>query len=348
MVKYCILILCLFNCSCKRESNTQITPPVIVSDTGFTNPLLSSGPDPWVVQKDTNYYFTHTTGINLVIYKTSRMSDLKNAVIKTIWSPPASGAYSHDIWAPELHYLQNKWYLYFAADSGSNNSHRIFVLENDSADPMSDNWTLKGKVTDVSDKWAIDPSVFEYKNQLYMLWSGWPGNTNGEQNIYIAKMSDPLTISSDRVLISSPTYDWEKAGAPPTVNEGPEMLMNSQGNLFITYSASGCWTDNYCLGLLSLKENGDLMNASDWNKTATPIFSTFASGGAFSPGHNSFFKSRDGTEDWILYHANSTAGQGCGNSRSPRMQKFTWNVDGTPNFGIPVSINVTLKKPSGE
>jgi len=126
------------------------------------------------------------------------------------------------------------------------------------------------------------------------------------------------------------------------------MLMNSQGNLFITYSASGCWTDNYCLGLLSLKENGDPMNASDWNKTATPVFNTFASGGAFSPGHNSFFKSRDGTEDWILYHANSTAGQGCGNSRSPRMQKFTWNVDGTPNFGIPVSINVTLKKPSGE
>ncbi len=348
MLKYSFLILYLFAFSCKRESNAQVTPPVIAADTGFTNPLLSSGPDPWVIQKDTNYYFTHTTGVSLVIYQTSKMSDLKNAVIKTIWSPPVTGAYSKDIWAPELHYLQNKWYMYFAADSGSNNSHRIFVLENDSQDPMSDNWTFKGKVTDVSDKWAIDATVFEYKNQLYMLWSGWQGNTNGEQDIYIAKMSDPVTISSNRVLISSPTYDWEKMGAPPTVNEGPEFLMNSKGNVFITYSASGCWTDNYCLGLLSLKENGDPMNITDWNKTATPVFTSFASGGAFAPGHNGFFKSRDGTEDWIIYHANSTAGQGCGNSRSPRMQKFTWNVDGTPNFGAPVSINVVLKKPSGE
>jgi GH43 family beta-xylosidase len=222
------------------------------------------------------------------------------------------------------------------------------VLENSSADPMSDNWVLKGKVADSSDKWAIDATVFQYNDQLYMLWSGWQGNTNGEQDIYIAKMSDPFTISSGRVLISSPTYDWEKMGAPPTVNEGPEMLENKSGNVFITYSASGCWTDNYCLGLLTLKHGGDPMNPSDWTKTATPVFSTLASAGAFAPGHNSFFKSRDGTEDWLLYHANSSPGLGCGNSRSPRMQKFIWNVDGSPDFGTPAAINTIIKKPSGE
>jgi GH43 family beta-xylosidase len=90
------------------------------------------------------------------------------------------------------------------------------------------------------------------------------------------------------------------------------------------------------------------MNPSDWTKTATPVFSTLASAGAFAPGHNSFFKSRDGTEDWLLYHANSSPGLGCGNSRSPRMQKFTWNADGSPDFGTPAAINTIIKKPSGE
>jgi GH43 family beta-xylosidase len=30
------------------------------------------------------------------------------------------------------------------------------------------------------------------------------------------------------------------------------------------------------------------------------------------------------------------------------MQKFTWNGDGTPNFGEPVPINTSIKKPAGE
>ncbi|MDR3734590.1 MAG: family 43 glycosylhydrolase [Acidobacteriaceae bacterium] len=55
----------------------------------------------------------------------------------------------------------------------------------------------------------------------------------------------------------------------------------------------------------------------------------------FRTGHNGFFKSLDGKEDWIIYHANSAPGQGCGATRSPRIQRFTWNPDGTPNFGIP-------------
>ncbi len=118
--------------------------------------------------------------------------------------------------------------------------------------------------------------------------------------------------------------------------------------MFLVYSASGCWTDDYALGLLTLKEGGDPLNASDWTKTPAPVFTKKPSGSAFGPGHSSFFKSADGTEDWILYHANSTAGQGCGDARNPRMQKFTWNADGTPNFGEPVSINTGIKKPSGE
>jgi len=68
----------------------------------------------------------------------------------------------------------------------------------------------------------------------------------------------------------------------------------------------------------------------------------------FAPGHNSFFKSPDGKEDWILYHANSEPGQGCGKHRSPRAQKFTWNADGTPHFGEPVKEGMVLAVPSNK
>lgn len=335
------LILATLNCSTK----TSVVAPV--KDTTFSNPLLSSGPDPWVIQKDTNYYYTHTFGNRIGLYVTGKMSALSNAPLTSIWSPPATSPYSRNLWAPEIHYLQGKWYVYFAADDGNNASHRMYVIENSSSNPLKGSWEFKGKIADPADKWAIDGSVLELNGKMYFIWSGWEGDLNGRQDIYIAKMSNPWTIEGNRVMISSPSYDWEKIGSP-SVNEGPEAIKNSKGKLFLTYSASGCWTDDYSLGLLTLKDGGDPMNAADWSKLPAPLFTKAPGNGAFGPGHNSFFKSRDGKEDWILYHANSSAGQGCSGARNPRMQRFTWNADGTPNFGQPVPINIRMRKPGGE
>lgn len=350
-LKLSIILLSFLVNACGKGSsgNTSAPPPVKPADTTFINPILPGGPDPWVIQKDSTYYYMNTLGNRLAIYATHKMSELSTAKSTTIWTPPVTGPYSKEIWAPELHNFQGKWYMYFAADDGNNDNHRIYVLENDDADPLSAGWVFKGKIADsTADRWAIDASAFEYNGQLYLIWSGWQGTTNGEQDIYIAKMSDPVTLQGKRVLISSPTQSWEKAGAPPVVNEGPEALVNPSGQLFLTYSASGCWTDNYCLGLLTLRPGGDPLNPADWTKSANPVFSTASANGAYAPGHNGFFVSRDGKQNWLLYHANSLAGQGCGDARNPRMQSFTWNTDGTPNFGIPVKINTPLAKPSGE
>ncbi len=349
VLKYFFSILIFFAASCKKHSSVSSAPPPPPSDSTFTNPLLSSGPDPWVVEKDSTYYYTNTLGNRVAIYTTTKMSELDKASAVTIWSPPSATLYSKEIWAPEIHFIQGKWYAYFAADDGNNNNHRIYALENDAQNPTSDSWSFKGKIADTAtDKWAIDPSIFEYNGQLYLLWSGWPGDVNIEQDIFIAKMKDPLTMDGGRVMISSPVNSWEKSGAPPTVNEGPEALINNNGKLFIVYSSSGCWTDDYNLGLLTLKDGGNPLNPADWIKSSAPVFSTNADHGAFGPGHCSFFKSKDGKQDWILYHANPGAGLGCGNSRNPRMQPFTWHTDGSPDFGTPVNINSQLIKPSGE
>jgi GH43 family beta-xylosidase len=319
----------------------------------FTNPILPSGADPWITYKNGYYYYTNTLGDSLIIWKTKDIADLRNSPKKTIWIPPTGKSYSREIWAPEIHFYDNKWYMYFAADDGKNRNHRLYVLENPSADPLLGTWTFKGPLAEASNKWAIDGSVFRYKKQLYLIWSGWEGDENGEQDIYIAKMKNPWTVDGKRVKISSPQYDWEKVGDlhdannPPhvNVNEGPEVLVHDN-KIHLIYSASGCWTDDYSLGMMTASANADLLDPKSWKKLPKPVFTQSKENSVYAPGHNSFFKSPDGKEDWILYHANSKPGCGCGGQRSPRMQMFTWNKDNTPNFGLPVKTGVEIAAPS--
>ncbi len=319
----------------------------VVQTNTFTNPLLLSGPDPWVAQKDDWYYVTHTTGKNLRLYRTRSMSDLGTAEFKTVWSPPSTGMNSRQIWAPELHYLQGKWYFYYAADDGRNENHRMWVLENSSQDPFEGTWIDKGELELPDDKWAIDGTVFQQNGQLFFLWSGWEGDVNVQQNIYIAKLSNPWTAEGDRVMLSEPEFAWEKNGGTPSINEGPQFLRKDD-KMFIVYSASGCWMDDYALGMLTAPVIANPLDPASWTKHPQPVFEKNVSGQAFGPGHNSFFTSPDGKEDWIIYHANPQSGQGCGGKRSPRMQRFQWTADGLPDFGKPASLGSSLSIPSGE
>lgn len=320
----------------------------------FTNPILPSGADPFSFYKDGYYYYTHTLGNRIGLWKTKSIADLSNATHKTVYTPPPGTMWSKSLWAPEIHFINGRWYIYYAADNGVNENHRMYVLENKNADPMQGGWEWKGKIADSSDKWAIDGNVFEYKKQLYMVWSGWEGDVNGQQNIYIARMKDPLSISGERVCISRPFYDWETHGRltdannPPqvNVNKGPQALMHGD-KLHIVFSASGCWTDHYSLGLLTFNGKEDLLDSTAWKKKPAPIFTQSPGNAVFAPGHNSFFKSPDGKQDWILYHANDQPGQGCGRHRSPRAQPFSWNEAGEPVLGEPVKTGVALAIPAG-
>src|SRR5579862_8054249 len=214
---------------------------VAYSQKTFTNPLLPSGPDPWTIYENGYYYYTNSTGSNITIWKTKNIAYLSTAEKKVVWTPPKTGPYSKELWAPEIHFFQGKWYIYFAADSGNNNDHRLYVLENTSADPLQGEWIMKGKLTTPDDKWSIDASAIELKGKLYLIWSGWPGDTNGEQDIYIAQMKNPWTIEGKRTRVSKPQYDWELNGDlhtnhDPThvsVNEGPEFLLHGNKIFFI-------------------------------------------------------------------------------------------------------------------
>lgn len=325
----------------------------IAGEDTFTNPLLPSGADPWCIYKDGYYYYTNTTQNNIKIWKTKNIAKLATAENKIVFTPPKKGPYSKEIWAPEIHFLQGKWYIYFAADSGRNVDHRLWVLENSSPDPLQGEWVMKGQLTTPDDKWSIDGSVYEHNDSLYLMWSGWEGDKNGAQHIYISRMSNPWTTIGNRVRLSTPELEWETHGdlnnpddvPHVNVNEGPQILKN-KNNLYLIYSASGCWTDFYALGMLSISADSNIMRASAWKKNPQPVFRQNRENAVYAPGHNSFFKSADGKEDWILYHANDKPGQGCGRDRSPRAQKFQWKSNGEPDFGEPVPRGVRLEIPS--
>ncbi len=321
----------------------------------FTNPLKPGGPDPWVLQTGGWYYYMNTTGRDLTLWRTHNLADLGTAEKKIIFTPPTGTGYAKEIWAPEIHRLDNKFYVYFAADSARNLSHRIWVIENTAADPFTGTWTVKGKIGDRNDHWAIDLSVFDFRGKRYAVWSGWEGSKNGQQDIFISQMTNPWTLKrGKRVKISSPTYEWEqhgemsaegvKNGEPVRilVNEGPEPLQHD-GRLFVVYSANACWLD-YCLGLLTYKGKGSLLNAKNWTKSPTPVFTQAPENGVFAPGHGGFFVDGKG-QDWMIYHANPTSTDGCGNKRAPHIQPFTWNADGSPNFGRPMA-KVPMAAPS--
>lgn len=340
-----IVLLCSVFALCKKkEENNSINPPPPSSRT-FTNPLVT-GSDPWVVQRDTTYYYTHTLGNRIALWRTNRMSALANASRDEVYFPVGQGTHSANIWAPELHLLDDKWYVYYTAGAGPDSTQRIWVFENESSDPFQGQWVDKGKfVTGDTDMWSIDATIMEYNGDRYALWSGRPDLLKQQQNIYISRMADPYSSVGEPVLLSLPEFEWEKNG---DVNEAPQIVKGPKGEVVLFYSASGCWTDEYCIGMLSLSEGGNPLSPDDWIKSDKPVFVKKPSSMAYGPGHNAFFKSRNNEEYWMIYHANSNTGEGCGEMRNVRMQRFTWTDDGVPQLGEPVAPGSALEVPGGE
>jgi GH43 family beta-xylosidase len=309
----------------------------------FTNPLLPSGADPWVAQRDGWYYYTNTLGDRIELWKTRDMARLAEASPVTVWRAPAQGPNSKSVWAPELHYLHGKWYLYYSAADRTHDddAHRhSFVLENASADPTQSEWVDKGMLQ--TDHNGIDGTVFELRGRLYFVYSAYIGD---HSDLIIAAMRNPWTLSKPQVDIAHPTDAWEMQGGRKIL-EGPEFLQGPSGRMFLTYSASACWSDDYALGLLTARADADPMLPSSWTKSAQPAFAQSPQNGVYAPGHNGFFKSPDGKQDWIIYHANSGPGWRCDSRRAPRIQPFHWRGDGTPDFGVPVKAASPMAAPS--
>ncbi|MFZ6756123.1 family 43 glycosylhydrolase [Undibacterium sp. Ji50W] len=315
----------------------------------FNNPLVKNRADPHIsLHEDGYYYFTATVPEydRIELRRARSINDLGTADAKVIWSKHASGPMSHHIWAPELHFIQGKWYVYFTAGRAEAIwDIRLYVLENSSANPLEGEWIERGQLKTGRESFSLDATTFALAGQRYLVWTQRdPAPDKKNTNIYLAKMDTPLSITGPVALLSRPDYDWEKVKYE--VNEAPAVLIRN-GRVFITYSASAT-DENYCMGLLSASADAGLLDSKVWQKSTQPVFKTNAANAQYGPGHNSFTTTPDGKTDVLIYHARDYR-EIKGDSlydpnRHTRAQVFYWRADGTPDFGAPGAATINLGK----
>lgn len=304
---------------------------------------------------------TFTKGSNITLYRSKTLTNWRSAEQKAIFVPPPGKDYSTDLWAPEIHKIDNRWYVIFTADPNNDTPppqvdqlctfncpavhHRMYVLQSSGADIWSSKYAFKSQLN-TFDQFAIDGTYFQHPSGLYHIYSCWYDTYQSwPANLCITKLSNPWTVVSnvtERTIISVPTNPWEKTPYGRTSNdrlssnEGPQQLISRKtGQHYVIYSAARSDNPNYCLGQLALKEEGDPMNAEDWIKNNEGcVFYQDKKNQASGVGHASFVKSMDGKEDWIVYHGMRDPWNGW-SARTIRTQKFTWNSDGSPKFPRP-------------
>ncbi|MFI7319858.1 family 43 glycosylhydrolase [Streptomyces venezuelae] len=307
----------------------------------YANPLVRQRADPHIHRHtDGRYYFTATAPeYDRIILRRSRtLRGLATAEEAVVWRKHASGDMGAHIWAPEIHHIDGKWYLYFAAAPADDVwKIRMWVLENPHRDPFQGTWTEKGRIVTAWDTFSLDATTFTHRGSRYLAWAQYEPGMDNNTAVFLSRMADPWTLTGPQVRLTTPEYDWECVGFK--VNEGASVIQRN-GRVFMTYSASA--TDaNYCLGLLTADAGSDLLDAASWRKSPRPVFTSNERTGQYGPGHNSFTVAEDGRTDVLVYHARQykdiTGDPLNDPNRHTRVQRLGWKPDGTPDFGVPVA-----------
>ena len=303
----------------------------------FNNPIAMQRADPHVWKAaDGTYYFIATVPEydRIEIRKSKTINGIRDAQPVVLWRKHDKGVMGNHIWAPELHRIDGKWYIYFAAGSAEDKwAIRKFALSNPSEDPTKGEWKEEGQIVSKRDQFSLDATTFEHKGQRYMIWVDRASSKEVNTGLYIAKMTSPTTLDEKQVVISQPEYAWERQGH--NVNEAPAVIIRN-GKVFVTFSASA--TDaNYAIGLLWADANSDLLDSASWHKLTKPVFYSNQGVKRFGPGHNSFIKGEDGKTDVMIYHARNykeIKGEPLYDpNRHTRARVLKWTKDGMPDFG---------------
>ncbi|MBD8632690.1 MAG: glycoside hydrolase family 43 protein [Massilia sp.] len=306
-------------------------------------PLIEQRADPYIYKHtDGYYYFTASVPLydRIELRRATTIAGLATAPTVDAWHKPETGPYSELVWAPELHFNDGAWYVYFAAAPSraikdALFQHRMYAIRNRHANPLEGEWEFMGQVDTGIDSFCLDATTFTHKGTLYYLWAQKDPAIEGNSNLYIAPMKTPWQIEGAPILLSKPEHDWETIGF--WVNEGPSVLRRN-GKIFISYSASA--TDhNYAMGLLWADEDADLLDPHSWTKSAQPVLRTCYDHGVYGPGHNSFTLAEDNDTVMLVYHARTyteIVGDPLWNpDRHTFVKPLRWDDQGMPVFGRP-------------
>ncbi len=299
--------------------------------------------DPYVYrQTDGTYYFTASVPAydRIVLRRANELAALADAPETVVWRRHASGPMSCHIWAPELHRIDGKWYLYFSAGH-SEDIWRIrpYVLVCEGDDPLTCRWRELGPLRSAEEDafsfraFSLDATVFAHRGRRYCVWAEKVGVGRQISNLYIAEMAAPDRMKTAQVMLSTPDYAWERVGF--WVNEGPAFVRHGE-RVFLTYSASDTGTA-YCVGMLSANGDANLLDPASWTKSRVPVLAGSEALGVYGPGHNTFTTDASGN-DIMVFHAR-TAPETGGNplydsGRHAMLLRVRWSAAGEPVFSL--------------
>lgn len=305
-------------------------------------PLIPQRADPHIF-KHTDGYFYFTGSIpmygGIELRRATTIEGLTNAEPKIVWTKPETGPYSELIWAPEIHFNQGAWYVYFAAAPSREIKddlfqHRMYAIKCSGDNPVDGDWEFCGQIDTGIDTFCLDATTFTHNDVLYYVWAQKGPGIKGNSNLYIAPMKTPVAIKGEPVMLTKPEFDWETIGF--WVNEGPSVLKKN-GKIFITYSGSAT-DENYAMGMIWADQTSDLLNPASWTKSQIPVFQTDPTVKMFGPGHNSFTKDEN-DNDVLVYHSRTYTeieGDPLWNpDRHAYVKQVKWDEHGMPIFGKP-------------
>lgn len=304
-------------------------------------PLIEQRADPFIYKhSDGFYYFTASVPAydRIELRRAQTIEGLASAETVSVWHKPDTGPYSELIWAPEIHFNEGAWYVYFAAAPSREIKddlfqHRMYAIRCKDDNPLTGEWEFLGQIDTGIDTFCLDATTFTHKGQLYYMWAQKEKDIPGNSNLLIATMKNPWTLSSEPVRLTIPEFEWECRGF--MVNEGPAVLQRN-GKVFVTYSASAT-DENYAMGLLWADEDADLMDPSSWHKSTKPVLVSEPKDEVFGPGHNSFTVAEDDESVLLVYHARTyTEIEGdplWDPNRHTYVKHLRWDEDGMPVFG---------------
>ncbi|KAJ1326061.1 family 43 glycosylhydrolase [Microdochium nivale] len=324
--------------------------------TAFSNPIRGvNGSDPHMTYHDGMYYLTATSWTDVQVIAAPSIAELNTSNPVTLYSDKSDPGRARNWWAPEMHYVDGRWYIYFSTSIDDPDwavmlpTLTQWVLGGPTTSPLDGEWELLGTIRPENyQSGMLDGTVYKINGQDYFIFSAIEGPLSPKgASLWISKLLTPTTVGP-ATMIAFPEYGWEKNTS--AVLEGPQGIRSPvTDDIYLVYSANSCNTHDYKLGALRLvsETESDPLLPESWVKLPEPFLVTDRAAGVYGPGHNGFFKSPDGTQDWIAYHANRDEAGRCNAYRQTFVQQVYWDTeDGSPRLSPPVAPGVAIEEPS--
>jgi arabinan endo-1,5-alpha-L-arabinosidase len=289
--------------------------------------------------KEGNTYYLFCTGWGISVFTSTDLKDWKP--LKRVfdeapaWAVQIIPGFKGHIWAPDIVYHNNRYYLYYAVSAFGKNTSCIGVATNTTLDPKDKNykWVDHGKLIQSvpgRDLWnAIDPNVaFDDHQQPWIVFgSFWSGIKLVKLDSSMLSVAEPEEWHS----VSKRPRDYKVADENPEPGavEAPFIFKhNDYYYLFLSF-------DYCCRGAASTYKivvgRSKTIKGPYTDKNDTPLNEN---GGSLvlqgddrwaGLGHNAVYTFEG--DDYIIFHAYDSRD---GGKPKLRVEKLAWDEQGWP------------------